>query len=238
MNITTTTAEYQRLTAKVAAFNTKLRNYNRDLALAQEAGNLADGLIAISGRINTNTKLRLTEQRLRLETDRICAEIELDINELTITHHAHTLRATGTTRPAATNHGSGAHNSNPAQNHTRARASKASTKAANKATSTTIQPRLKCYISGPISGRPTAEYLADFEQGCHEARQLGMLPVNPCELPHASHNQTWEAFMKLDLEALLHCDAIFMLHDWQASRGACIEYALAKELGLKVIHQL
>lgn len=238
MKTTTTTAEYQRLTAKVAAFNTKLRNYNRDLALAMERGDFEAGLIAISGTMAMETKLRLTQQRLRLETDRLCAIIELDINDLTITHHAHAFRATGTTRPTATSAGSGANNSSEARNHARKGTITSSTKAANKATSTTIQPRLKCYISGPISGRPTAEYLAHFEQGCHEARQLGMLPVNPCELPHASHNQTWEAFMKLDIEALLHCDAIFMLHDWQASRGACIEYALAKELGLKVIHQL
>jgi hypothetical protein len=238
MKTTTQTAEYQRLHAKLSAFNTKLRNYNRDLALAMEQGDYEAGLIAISGTMAMETKLRLTQQRLRLETDRLCDTLHLDMNQLTITHHAHALRATGTTRPATAHTGSGAHNSNPAPNHSGARASKAIKKAATSQTGTISQSRLKCYISGPISGKPAAEYLANFEQGCHEARQLGMLPVNPCELPHASHNQTWEAFMKLDIEALLHCDAIFMLHDWQASRGACIEYALAKELGLKVIHQL
>jgi hypothetical protein len=43
--------------------------------------------------------------------------------------------------------------------------------------------------------------------------------------------------MALDYKLLEMADAIFMLHDWQGSKGACAELSYAKSLGKKVIYQ-
>ena len=41
----------------------------------------------------------------------------------------------------------------------------------------------------------------------------------------------------LNIEVLFCCDAIYMLKDWGMSRGARIEYAIAKELNLKIFFE-
>ena len=43
--------------------------------------------------------------------------------------------------------------------------------------------------------------------------------------------------MRDDISALMKCDAIYMLNDWGQSRGARIEYVIAKELGLEIIYE-
>lgn len=43
--------------------------------------------------------------------------------------------------------------------------------------------------------------------------------------------------MKFCIENLMNCDAIYLLYDWRMSKGAVLEYAIAKELGLKIIEQ-
>jgi len=40
-----------------------------------------------------------------------------------------------------------------------------------------------------------------------------------------------------DLEILRRCDAIFMLQNWETSKGANEELALAKKLGLEIIYE-
>jgi len=38
-----------------------------------------------------------------------------------------------------------------------------------------------------------------------------------------------------DISALLECEAIYMVKDWGQSKGARLEYAIAKELGLYIL---
>lgn len=59
--------------------------------------------------------------------------------------------------------------------------------------------------------------------------------VNPCELDHSAHDQSWEGFMKVDLIALMDCECIYLMRGWGNSRGARLEYHLAQELGLDVM---
>ncbi len=72
--------------------------------------------------------------------------------------------------------------------------------------------------------------------------------VNPFKLDHSKalameddsampEKLIWIQFMKEDLAALLHCDAIFMLTNWVHSQGARIEHAIAKELGLTITYE-
>jgi phosphoglycerate kinase len=58
--------------------------------------------------------------------------------------------------------------------------------------------------------------------------------VNPMTINH-DHDKSWLNYMKTDIIALMECDGIFMLDNWEESKGACIEYYLAIKLGYEVI---
>ena len=47
-------------------------------------------------------------------------------------------------------------------------------------------------------------------------------------------SDTW---ITMDLTILERCDAIFMLRGWKESKGANIEYTLAKSLGIQIFHE-
>uniref|UniRef100_A0A6M3LAX0 DUF4406 domain-containing protein n=1 Tax=viral metagenome TaxID=1070528 RepID=A0A6M3LAX0_9ZZZZ len=54
---------------------------------------------------------------------------------------------------------------------------------------------------------------------------------------YANHHIDREIWIKGDLEILSRCDAIYMLNNWQKSRGAIDELKLAEELGLEVYYE-
>jgi hypothetical protein len=61
--------------------------------------------------------------------------------------------------------------------------------------------------------------------------------VNPIYVSPYEKDKQWADYMADDIKALFECDAIYMLSDWGQSKGARVEYAIAKELGLIVIHE-
>jgi hypothetical protein len=91
------------------------------------------------------------------------------------------------------------------------------------------------YLSGPITGLPDLNRLA-FELAAIDLRHKGYRVINPHEacigLPPSS---TWLDYMRVDIKALVMCDAIYMLPGWWKSRGARIEWVIAKMLGIKRI---
>ena len=46
---------------------------------------------------------------------------------------------------------------------------------------------------------------------------------------------TWEDYLTTDIYWLSKCDAIHMLPGWRESKGASIEYLVAKGLGLEIL---
>jgi hypothetical protein len=96
---------------------------------------------------------------------------------------------------------------------------------------------MKCYISGKISGLPQEEAFNKFEKAEKDVEHLGYKPVNPMKLCPFNKDFEWEDYMEKDIGALLRCKAIYMLKDWGNSKGARCEYALAKELDLKIIFE-
>jgi hypothetical protein len=95
---------------------------------------------------------------------------------------------------------------------------------------------MKIYISGKISGIPEADANYYFTMAHVNLKAMGWDPVNPMFLPHR-HGKTWAEFMREDIHALLTCEAIYMLDNWQESKGSRIEFGLAVELGMKIIFQ-
>ncbi len=116
---------------------------------------------------------------------------------------------------------------------------------------------MRIYISGKITGLPLHEAMAMFqsaEEFLQKKQKMSGLPetvecVNPFEQDHGiaeemarfpetfSMHEVWAKYMEVDLGALLNCDAVYMLKNWGGSKGARIEHAIAKELGLTVEYE-
>lgn len=92
---------------------------------------------------------------------------------------------------------------------------------------------MKVYVAGPMTGLPEKNYPA-FAAETARLRALGHDVVNPAELNADREHEGWTACMRRDIPAMLTCDAIQMLPGWIGSRGASIEYGLARDLGLTV----
>lgn len=97
------------------------------------------------------------------------------------------------------------------------------------------EPKKLCiYIAGPCTGIPNENKPA-FLAAELQLRGLGLDPVNPTTLPgHASHDQSWESFMRVDIPALCTCEAVALLPGWENSRGANAEHFNATLLRMDV----
>ena len=88
------------------------------------------------------------------------------------------------------------------------------------------------YIAGPITGHDdylerfcTAEIVLDAE---------GWIVLNPADLPQGMSR---EKYMPICLTMLEQADAIYMLHGWEDSRGATVEYLLAAYQGKEILYE-
>ena len=92
---------------------------------------------------------------------------------------------------------------------------------------------MRIYISGKISGR---EDIArrEFLIAKRHVESLGHDAVNPFE-NGLGVDDTWERHLAVDIVNLLQCDALCQLPGWEDSRGARLEYEIAKLHGLDII---
>lgn len=96
---------------------------------------------------------------------------------------------------------------------------------------------MKIYISGKISGTDLTETRKRFAAAAKAMKRLGYEPVNPLD-NGLSEQDTWEAHIIKDIATLLQCKAIYMLQDWQESKGARIEYYIATEIGIPIMYEI
>lgn len=94
----------------------------------------------------------------------------------------------------------------------------------------------RIYIAGKIGDLPENVYKLNFEIAKSEVEIAGFIPVSPVDLPH-EHERTWKAYMLEDLAALKTCQGVYMLRNWNDSRGARIERWVAMRLGIQVYYQ-
>ena len=87
---------------------------------------------------------------------------------------------------------------------------------------------MKIYISGAITNNPN--YKEDFEKAEKQLKYDGYEVINPTmvELPTSC---THADYMKVDFALLDLADGIYLLSNYEKSKGACMEYgyALAKD---------
>ena len=110
------------------------------------------------------------------------------------------------------------------------------------------------YIAGPMRGVEEYNYPA-FDRQATVLEKQGWLVINPAEMdrddekpingPHEfdpDNNYEDHEFMrnalKRDMDAICDsCTAIYMMSDWEMSRGAKCEWHLAKALGLEIFYE-
>lgn len=91
---------------------------------------------------------------------------------------------------------------------------------------------MKVYISGKVTGNPS--FRADFAKAENKLKECNWTPVNP--VAGVEEGDTHENYMRRDLKILLDCDAIYLMRDWENSKGAKLEKKVAEECGLIVIY--
>jgi hypothetical protein len=97
------------------------------------------------------------------------------------------------------------------------------------------KPHMKIYLSGPMTGLPDHNKPL-FKYEASRLRALGLEVENPVDNDVNATPGAWEYtdYLRADIIQLMRCQAIAMLPDWYNSRGANLEYQIAKALGMKV----
>ena len=99
----------------------------------------------------------------------------------------------------------------------------------------------RIYISGKISGLDYKVASDIFEAKEKELLEKGYEVVNPFKIsPEANElkeggKPSWSDHMRADIRALCLCDEIYMLDNWVKSKGAIIEFRVAKDLELNIL---
>ena len=91
------------------------------------------------------------------------------------------------------------------------------------------------YIAGPMTGLPDFNR-ENFNWAAMRLKKDGWDVKNPADLGDIP-GATWGDYMRLGLKSLLTCSTIYMLKGWEGSKGAKIELAVAKELGMKELYE-
>lgn len=95
---------------------------------------------------------------------------------------------------------------------------------------------MKVYISGPISG--TTDYMERFMAAEVVLLLKGHKVVNPAkENAYLPAGTSWEKYMGESLKMLCECDAIYMMRNWNRSRGAKVEYCVATQMGKTILSE-
>ena len=104
----------------------------------------------------------------------------------------------------------------------------------------------KVYIAGPYTSKKGVEgedeNVAIAAEVAYRYLVEGWAPFCPHTMTRDIDRQyntegflTWEDWLMTDLAWLACCDAIHMLPNWRQSKGATLEYMVAKALGLEIL---
>jgi nucleoside 2-deoxyribosyltransferase len=105
--------------------------------------------------------------------------------------------------------------------------------------------RKKIYIAGPMTGYPGLNWAA-FDEAEQYLMAEGWEVINPASLDREEGIDPdrelgcydYEECARRDISALRSCDAIYLMRDWQFSKGACWERALAAYWNIPRYYQI
>lgn len=92
---------------------------------------------------------------------------------------------------------------------------------------------MRWYVAGPMTGMLDSNYPA-FDAAAAALRARGFHVENPAENP-APPCGSWRAYMAMAVAQVARCDAVALLPGWEVSKGACVEFDLARGLGLQIM---
>ena len=96
----------------------------------------------------------------------------------------------------------------------------------------------KIYISGKITGLDANVAVENFAKaelflkGLYDCHVINPMVEVPYEM-----GKTWEEYMIDDIKLLFDCDHIYMLNNWTDSKGAIVEYGIARSMGKVVFFE-
>lgn len=91
------------------------------------------------------------------------------------------------------------------------------------------------YISGQITGLELKEAKANFDKAEALLLEKGFKPLNPMKVNPPLSGKQWKEYMLDDIVQLFNCDSIYLLDNWQDSKGARIEHFIAQELDMMIL---
>lgn len=104
---------------------------------------------------------------------------------------------------------------------------------------------MKIYVAGPYGDQNSKEIIA---RNVGRADQVGRFLARMGHTPFIPHKMTWgweddpdlnkSDFMRIDLEWLSFCNAIFLLPGWENSTGTLQELEFARSLKLPEYYDL
>lgn len=94
---------------------------------------------------------------------------------------------------------------------------------------------MKIYIAGKVTGEPIHKCTMKFGTAQLNIKNLGLEAVNPLAVVN-DWQCDWHTAMKKCIKALMDCDAIVVLEDYNNSDGATLELELAKRLGIIIFY--
>lgn len=91
----------------------------------------------------------------------------------------------------------------------------------------------RIYLAGPMTGLPDHNFPA-FHAAARHLTAAGWEVCNPAENFGGRTDLPREQYLRADVAMLVQCDAIALLPGWEESRGAQLEYLVARELNLAI----
>lgn len=97
----------------------------------------------------------------------------------------------------------------------------------------------RIYISGKITGLHPEVAKEAFDMAAELIRAEGNVPLNPMEIWPQDAGWQWEDYLSDNVRFLLktNVNALYMLPNWQESKGARIEHAIALEMNIPITYQ-
>lgn len=92
----------------------------------------------------------------------------------------------------------------------------------------------KIYISGKITGLKPSTAKQAFDVCERKLTAQGYETVNPMNAVY-DPNKTYGQAMKECIQLLLGCDAIYLMSNWQSSKGAILEHLIASSIGIEIL---
>lgn len=92
---------------------------------------------------------------------------------------------------------------------------------------------MKMYIAGKITNEPN--YAIKFLTAEVDMSKQGHAVMNPTVLPEEGFE--FDDYMKICLAMIDVCEGVYMLNNWETSKGANIERAYAMALNKQIFYQ-